>query len=639
MGLDWYEAIACGTLNLKHIHGTDHQDIAVGTFRICDHSEIFDGLAGTRRLNAERILFKSPEVTKGLTEDECYELAYYHIPHNFTYYLELADKMPSLERDYISGKGDQDEYDNCLAGIEEMMEERHPGITRRRKDPSYHNLAAEVAQEYKVHTGKNIHTLAERAKRYNDKLREKYGQADVMFFKDYWQKTKLTSDANGYLTYISMGFPKYAAMLGHQVDLTIPEEIRKRHTYIVGATGSGKSELIKIMAYGDIAKRESAVVMIDPHGDLVEQVSRLVSFGDPFYSDELIYVDPFLHEGHSPVINPLECEGASSSEREVIADQLVGAFEELLKGDGGSSLSLNMRTLLKPCLLVLLDEGNTSFNDLQAFLNDERNEHWLNLAQSSPRRSVRTFFENEFSNSTFAQTKESLRNKLQSLFNSSAFFDLINGKSTIDLKQAIDDKKIILFNLSKGKIGTEASEALGRFIIASIKGIVLRRADKSEEQRVPIHLYIDECQNYIGPSIHTILTETRKYKLHMTMAQQVSGDGMSHDLKQIVFNNVQVNFAGRTKKDSNIPQLIGVGIEDLQNLDVGQFYCRIGSNSTMKLQVYTDLCSGENNITDQQWADLCKDQKRYYISANQEDDISPQSDAAKPAGSYTPDLV
>ena len=112
MPLTWYEGIACGTLNLKHILGTGHHDIPVGTFRLCDLPEVFDRLASLRSLNAEKILFKSPEITKGLTEYECTELAYYHIPHDFSYYLELVGTMHSLERDHISGKSDQEEYDN-----------------------------------------------------------------------------------------------------------------------------------------------------------------------------------------------------------------------------------------------------------------------------------------------------------------------------------------------------------------------------------------------------------------------------------------------------------------------------------------------------------------------------------------------
>jgi len=217
---------------------------------------------------------------------------------------------------------------------------------------------------------------------------------------------------------------------------------------------------------------------------------------------------------------------------------------------------------------------------------------------------------------------------------------MVNGQSTFDLKQAIDDKKVILFNLSKGSIGDEASEALGRFIIANIKGIAMRRASLDEEKRVPVHLYIDECQNFIGPSIHTILTETRKYKLHLTMAQQVAGDGMGPDLKQIVFNNVQVNFAGLVKKDSNLPQILNVGIDDLQRLGIGEFYCRIGTGSTLMMKAYSYLTFDENQFSSDDYQKFMQAQLQYYRPIGEARvDSNVVAAASTPQSSYTPDLV
>jgi len=428
---------------------------------------------------------------------------------------------------------------------------------------------------------------------------------------NFYSEARDTGDYESYLKFLAETqdfFFMHA--LNWPVQACISEADRKYHTYIIGGTGSGKSELIKVLIYGYVCQPKSAaVVVIDPHGDLCGQLAKWEYISG---TDRLVYIDPFLHENHTPTLNPLDAVGASMSEKEVIAQQLVNAFEELLKGSSGNSLTVNMRALLLPCLLVLLDEGCHNLKDLQTFLNDDLNAEFVVMGRGSKRPSVRSFFETEFSEKSFALTKQSIRTKLQSLFNSGVFYGLVNGQTTVDLERAINDKKIILFNLAKGTIGEDASEAFGRFIIALIQGLALRRQKLDRRDRIPVHLFIDECQNYIGKSTINILEESRKYGVHLTLAQQVTGRGMTPEMRNVVINNTNLKFLGRTIDDQRMPKLLGVDAEDARKLDAGHFFCRGGSNPTFYVELHNDCLDDKKAMSASEWEKVKEAQKCYY---------------------------
>jgi len=232
--------------------------------------------------------------------------------------------------------------------------------------------------------------------------------------------------------------------------------------------------------------------------------------------------------------------------------------------------------------------------------------------RASKRYNVSEFFKNEFTDKGYSQTKHSVRTKLQSLFNSGTFYELVNGETTFDLERAINDKKIILFNLSKGILGDDASEAFGRFIIAFIQGMALRRQKVDRKDRIPVHVFIDECQNYIGKSTINILEESRKYGVHLTMAQQVTGRGMSPEMRNVVINNTNLKFLGRTIDDQRMPKLLGVDTEDARKLDAGHFFCRAGKNPTYYIELRDDFLDDKKTMPASEWVKVKEVQKCYY---------------------------
>lgn len=446
-------------------------------------------------------------------------------------------------------------------------------------------------------------------------------------FSELYRPIIHTSDWQGYLAYIRSANAKLADNLAAKtLPAALRENDRQRHTYIVGGTGSGKSELMKSLVHAyTTGQVQSAAVIIDPHGDLTRQIAEWREFEN---SDRLAYLEPRLDETgqQSFTINPLQTDPAMTpQDREVMAQQITGAFEELLKGSGGAALSVNMRAVLMPCLLTLLDAGDKTLVDLQTFLNDDHNEQLVALGKASPRKAIARFFEREFHDRNFTITKQSLRTKLQSLFNSEIFYNIVNGRTTFDIEQAIEQRKIILFSLSKGLIGNDASEALGRFVLALIQGMALRRQTIAEEQRVPVHVFIDECQNYIGASTVTILEEARKYGVHLTLAQQVAGRGMTPEIRTVVLNNTAIKLVGRTAEDQRMAKLLGLELEDIQQLQVGQFYCRAGSHATCLIAGATDLIGQSNSMGEEQWRKVKANQLTSYYR-KQNSSTPPESD-------------
>lgn len=446
------------------------------------------------------------------------------------------------------------------------------------------------------------------------KLRD-YHPEKLKFFAGRLSIDAHTPDHDGYVKYLQNYYPDFYDDLAHDsMPINLKEEDRQRHTYIVGGSGSGKSELIKLIAseYKNMDDY-AATVVIDPHGDLSTELARLNQ-----KQDKLVYLAPNIEAGHSWRINPLQPpEGSTPEEREVIAQQLVGAFEELLKGGAGSSLTVNMRALLLPCLIVLLDAGDKTLVHLQDFLRDETEGQFIALGKNSARPAIARFFRQDFGDGLFNVTKQSLRTKLQSLFNTEQFYNVINGTTTIDLDGLINERKTILFNLSKGDMGEDVSEALGRFVIALIQGMAMRRQKIDTEDRTPVHLFIDECQNYIGKSTVTLLEEARKYGVHLTLAQQVAGRGMSSEVQLVTLNNTAIKLVGRTPSDPKTAKLLGVEDEDIQELKTAEFFCKASHKPAFKFKAHPHLVKKlavENKyMTDEDFETVKQKQiKKYY---------------------------
>ena len=167
------------------------------------------------------------------------------------------------------------------------------------------------------------------------------------------------------------------------IGIQIPIDDFVRHAYVTGRSGSGKSELLKVIFFDlqrkSTKKHNSTLVMIEPHGDLVSQLLELRL--NKRNRERVIYIDPYLAPGKTPTINPFQITDKSEQAIDVHTQELVKVFQELI---GNSSLSTQMDALLKPCIATLLRREGSTLKDLQDFMDDDINEQFVELGKQSP---------------------------------------------------------------------------------------------------------------------------------------------------------------------------------------------------------------------------------------------------------------
>lgn len=361
----------------------------------------------------------------------------------------------------------------------------------------------------------------------------------------------------------------------------IPNNARYKHTYITAGTGGGKSELIKGLIYTILltqknknpSKREN-FILLEPHSDLSTHIFNLCSN----LKTETVILDPFLNYEKTPVINPFDFEG-TDAEREQYTEELLSVFKEIL----GAEFTQNGEALLMPCLATLLKIPNTSLYDLQTFMNDEENQELVKRGTVTKNFAHKNFFETNFYSPNLNSTKKAVFLKLQTLLNNKTFSNLTTGKSTLDIEKIMNSGTNLIIKLNKQKMrGT--LEPFGRFIISKIQSVALQRVQLTADKRQKTHLFIDEFQNFITPSIEEILTESRKYRLFLTMAHQVISQLEESKLKDIILSNTNIKIVGRNgiKTLKTLSSEIGVKFEDMQGLKVGEFYGKIGNSTAFK---------------------------------------------------------
>jgi hypothetical protein len=429
--------------------------------------------------------------------------------------------------------------------------------------------------------------------------------------------TRYTPDPKGYFEFLKdYGNKKVIEKILKTIHpLFFSEKDFERHAYITGMTGSGKSELLKFLIYQLLYRRipffrlfknfllerinpRKSIFIIDPHGDLAHQVyvwqeNRYILKEAENPPLKIVYFDPFLCKNKKPVLNPFDIKDKSEETIDLVSQELARVFQELIKD---SKLSLQMETLLIPCIATLLRRKNSTLRDLQRFMNDELNKDLVEEGLKSPNPAHREFFKNAFYSKHYTPTKQSIYTKIQSLLNSKAFHDITVGKSTIDLEDLMNSNALVIFNLSKGKLGTDTSEALGRMIIALLTSFAFKRANIPESRRQRTFVFIDEFHNYIGKSLEVILTESRKYKLFLILAQQFLGQGMNNQLRNAILSNTYLKFIGMNALNTlkAFSQETGINLEDLQGLKQGEFFVKKGTGNHFKIKVPSYLLGYSN---------------------------------------------
>lgn len=431
----------------------------------------------------------------------------------------------------------------------------------------------------------------------------------------------------GWKQYLKMLDATFARFLDDEHPVLIKESSRQVHTYACGGTGSGKSEYLKLFCHGYIKNPDlCSLVVLEPSSRLVTQLAR---FKENVRSDRLIYVS--YDKGMCPVINPLTISGIrpddtspqALSVKRVIAQELLDAISEVVRADGDTQFTVNMKATLMPCILVLLDWRGATLRDLLRFMDDKENDKLVEFAKTRTHYpDAVLFFTNKFKSTDksggIGVTKNALYMKLSTLFDTGVLAHLTCGESTIDLEKAVNARKVILFNLSKGKMGESQASAFGRLVVAMLRGIAARRDDMDEKDIVPIHLILDECQNYVSTSIHKVMEEQRKFKLILTLCQTEIGAGMSPALERAVMNGTTIKIAGAAQAEQRkkAANLFPIDEDEIRTLDRGVFITRAErSTPAFRMKIQTHLLDFSNSMTDAQWQATLERQHRLYYRA------------------------
>lgn len=476
-----------------------------------------------------------------------------------------------------------------------------------------------------------------RAYIYTKKLEQwqaKNHEAQTKTEKQRSIKARYDNNESGYCRYIfDRASPEDQLFLQQAQIFYISEEERKRHTYISGGTGSGKSEKIKNLIHHYLTENtETAIVLIDPHGKIAEEVAHFPENQDP---ERLVFIAPDFDLIKSPVFNPFNVgKGLNRQGLDIAVQELIGAFREIL---GDMSFSPQMETLLKPCIstLLLYPEGN--LYHLQQMMDEQEAKPFLVFADkmlSNPAQ--KQFLKTDFLKKSYQPSRQSIRTKIQSLLNSQIFLNFTLGKSSFSLEDCIQQKKLIIFSLSRNT-GAETSDTIGRFILSSLQSLAMQRAGLTGEdlEKAPaIHVFIDECQHYVTPSIETILTEARKYKLYLTLANQFLEQIDDRRIRNAIKGNTAIKITGRQVEPNtleSISKITGAPIEDIKDLKTGQYLIKSGTLESTKVEGETNLLDLSHSMDTEAWEKTKQQQlEKYYLESANSLTSSPSA-IAKPA--------
>lgn len=353
--------------------------------------------------------------------------------------------------------------------------------------------------------------------------------------------------------------------------LDISEEDRKRHIYILGKTGMGKSSTILSFLKTDFQKNFSTIVL-DPHGDLISDILPLIPKNR---QNNLIVLDPSNTE--YPVgINPLEL--LSHENPALKASWNTEIFEVLAKGSWGPRLEYILRNTLLSLSLI----PNTTLLDLPRFLTNENFCKEKITQISDPE--LKRFWTEEFLSQDLKTRQEFIApilNKVGPLLTSPILRNIFGQpKNEFSFSEAFDQNKIILIRLPKGSIGEDASKMLGMIFISMIQSALLNRTQKMASQRKTITLYIDEFQNFCSKTLLSMLSESRKYGLALTLANQYL-EQIPEEIGSAVLGNVGSLIVFRTSFEDaqKLYEQLGMTAEDLTNLAPFQAYASLLKDS------------------------------------------------------------
>ena len=332
--------------------------------------------------------------------------------------------------------------------------------------------------------------------------------------------------------------PNSGLYLGESVYMGVKRKIymgledRRRHTYIVGKTGTGKSEFLKEMILQDI-EAGRGVCAIDPHGEFVEDLMELMPASR---AEDVIYFNP-SDVDYPMGLNMMEAE--TEDQRHFIAQSIIGLMYKLYDPNRTGIIGPRFEHAIRNAMLTVMSVPGNSFIELVRCLTDEKYVQELLPHVTDP--VVRRYWTDQIAQTSDFHKSEVLDyivSKFGRFVTNKTMRNIIGqSKSAFDFRQIMDEQKIMLVNLSKGRLGEEDAKFLGLILIPKILAAAMSRQSMDPKLRKDFFLYVDEFQNYATEDFAVILSEARKYRLNLVVANQFVAQ-IQEDVKNAVFGNV-----------------------------------------------------------------------------------------------------
>lgn len=347
--------------------------------------------------------------------------------------------------------------------------------------------------------------------------------------------------------------------------------------YVVGKTGMGKSVLLENMAIQDI-QTGHGVAFVDPHGEAAE---KLLDYIPSSRVNDVVYFNP-CDLDYPLAFNVME--NVTSEFRHLVASGLMGVFKKIWP----DVWSARMEYILNNCILALLEFPNATLLGVNRMMADA--DFRSKVVEKITDPIIKSFWVNEFAkyNQRYeSEATAAIQNKIGQFISNSLVRNIIGQvKSTINMREIMDKKKILIVNISKGLVGEDNSRLLGALVITKLQLAAMSRVDTPEDERTDFYLYVDEFQNFATDAFVNILSEARKYHLSLTLANQYLGQleemttgGKSSKVKDAVFGNIGTIVTFRVGAEDGeflekefFPEIT---IEDLINLGKYHIYLKL----------------------------------------------------------------
>ncbi len=349
----------------------------------------------------------------------------------------------------------------------------------------------------------------------------------------------------------------------------IKAEDRRKHLYVVGKTGMGKTTLLENMAIQDIQKGKG-IGIVDPHGEFAQ---KMLDYVPSSRINDVIYFNP------ADLDNPIAFNAVEKVDpefRHLVASGLVGVFKKIWAETWGPRLEY----VLRNAILALLEYPGATLLGIMRMLTDK--DYRQKVVDNIKDPVVKSFWLDEYAKYQGKFEVEAvapIQNKVGQFLTNPLIRNIVGQtKSAINIRKAMDDQKILIMNLSKGLIGEDTSALMGAMLITRLQLAAMSRVNIPEEERKDFYLYVDEFQNFATEAFANILSEARKYRLNLILAHQYITQ-MKEEVRDAVFGNVGTTVCFRVgAQDAEFlekefaPEF---NVQDLVNLNFAHIYLKL----------------------------------------------------------------